>query len=263
MVKNILYNDDEYFDINMQLDKILKQLGYSENETRVYLAALESGKSSAQIIALKAGLPRTTVYSVLKYLISRGVVAKTITKGKTNFIAEHPSKLISSLDDVKNALEEALPQFEAIYNKEEKKPKVLFYEGKGAMQKVYDDTLLEKPEEILEYNTEDYFKFDTFDVDPDYIKKRVSLGIKARRIAGYGSTWDMVHKGRDEKELSETLIVPKEKFDPHIEVNIYANKVAFLNYEEQMSIIIESGPLAEAMRQAYELSWKGARGNKS
>jgi len=35
--------------------------------------------------------------------------------------------------------------------------------------------------------------------------------------------------------------------------------VAFLNYAEDMSVIIESKPIADAMRQAYELSWRGAK----
>ena len=42
-------------------------------------------------------------------------------------------------------------------------------------------------------------------------------------------------------------------------MNIYNNKVAFLNYAEDMSIIIESKPIADAMRQAYNLSWQGAK----
>jgi len=243
----------------MHIERLLSQLGLSKREIKVYLATLESGQAAAQDIAIKAGLPRTTTYSVLKKLVGRGFVGQTLVKGNTKFVADHPAKLISGVDDLKNNLSRALPELEAIYNKSEKKPKILFYEGRDAMQKVYDDTLVEQPSEILEWNTEDYFKFDTFEVDPEYIKKRVKLGIKARRIAGFGSTWDMVHKGRDDKELSETLIVPKEKFWPHIEVNIYNDRVAFLNYAEQMSIIIESKPLAEAMRQAYELSWLGAK----
>lgn len=243
----------------MQIERILQQLGYSPNETKVYLATLESGEAAAQDIALKAGLPRTTVYSVLKYLNTRGVVAQTLVKGKMRFVAEHPSKLIANIDDVKKNLEKALPQFEAIYNKSDKKPKIIFYEGRGAMQKVYEDTLLEQPAEILEWNTDDYFEFDTFDVDPDYIRKRVAAKIKARRIAGKGSRWDVTHRPKDRDELAETIVVAKEKFWPHIEVNIYNNKVAFLNYAEQMSIIIESQALAEAMRQAYELSWRGAK----
>ena len=239
----------------MVSEKLLNQLGFSQNEAKVYLASLKTGQSSAQNIAEMAGLQRTTTYSVLGELVEKGVVAKTKVKGKSRFLAEPPDKLMSLLGDLRLKLEKALPELEALYNKSETKPKIIFYEGEGAIQKIYDDTLEERPAEILEWNTDAYFGNNR--VDQNYIRKRVELGIKAKRIAGSGSRWDKVNKYKDEKELSQTLIVPKEEFWPEVEVNIYGNKVAFLNYAEKMSIIIESKAIAEAMKQAYLLSWKG------
>jgi len=241
----------------MKLNQLLLKLGFSANESKVYLAALESGLSSAQHIAQKADLKRTTVYSVLSYLVNRGVVAKTKVKGKNRFLAEAPERLLTLINEIEHGIKNALPELNALYNKKEAKPKIIFYEGQTAVQKVYDDTLLEKPQEILEWNTNAYFEKEG--VDLQYIKKRVALGIKARRIAGKGSKWDTKHRYLDSKELSQTAIVPKELFDPKIEVNVYNNKVAFLNYAENMSVIIESKAIADAMRQAYELSWKGAQ----
>lgn len=245
--------------MNIKLEKLLQQIGFSKNEAKIYLASLELGLTSAQEIALKAGLPRTSAYSILKALNKKGYVAKSIIKGKLKFLSLPPEKLKDKVKEINKNLENSMPELKAIFNEDKNKPKILFYEGREAMQKVYDDTLGEKPNEILEWNTNDYFDFSKFDVDPKYIEKRIELGIKARRIAGKGSKWQYKHKKRDKEELSETLIVPKEKFWPHIEVNIYNNKVAFLNYEEQTSLIIESKSVAEAMRQAYELSWIGAK----
>ncbi|MBI2355912.1 MAG: helix-turn-helix domain-containing protein [Candidatus Doudnabacteria bacterium] len=242
----------------MPINILLHKLGFSRNEARVYLAGLETGAASAQDIAAVAGLKRTTAYSVLSYLVNRGVVAKTKIKGKNRFVAEPPQRLLSLVNELESGIREALPELAAIYNKQGAKPKITFYEGPNAVQKVYDDTLEEKPTEILEYNTNAYFEGKA-NVDPNYIQKRVALGIKARRLAGKGSKWDIKHRYLDEKELSQTLVVAKEQFDPQIEVNIYNNKVAFLNYAENMSVIIESQAIAEAMRQAYELSWKGAK----
>jgi len=242
----------------MQIIQLLQKLGFSQNESKIYLASLEMGISSAQDIAEKAGIKRTTGYSVLSYLANRGVVGKTKAKGKNRFIAEPPHRLLTLINELEKGIKETLPELEAIYNKKETKPKIFFYEGASAVQKVYDDTLEEKPKEILEWNTNAYFE-NKADVDMDYIKKRVALNINARRIASKGSKWDDKHKFLDTKELSQTLIVPKEKFNPQIEVNIYNNKVAFLNYAENMSIIIESKAIADAMRQAYELSWEGSK----
>lgn len=243
------------------IDKVFNQLGFSANEAKVYLAALELGLASAQDIAQKAQVKRTTAYSVLGYLVSRGVVGKTKVRGKSRFLAEPPDRLLHMTREIENRIKSALPQLEAIYNKKEAKPKITFYEGQNAIQAVYDDTLREKPAEILEWNTDAYFQ--NPEVDPDYIHKRVALNIKARRIAGSSSQWDQKHKYLDQKELAETLIVPKEQFWPEIEVNIYGNKIAFMNYAENMSVIIESKAIADAMRQAYELSWRGAKGHSS
>lgn len=241
----------------MGLETILNQLGFSKNEAKVCLAALQLGLSSAQEIAKKAGLKRTTTYSVLGYLVSRGVVGKSEVRGKARYLAAPPDKLLAIASELQSSVKKALPELAALYNKSETKPKIIFYEGDEAIQNVYDDTLREKPAEILEWNTNAYFE--RFPKTHNYIDKRVALNIRARRMAGSGSIWQAKHKPYDKAELSETIIVPRELFWPEIEVNIYNNKVAFMNYAENMSVIIESKPIADAMRQAYELSWRGAK----
>jgi len=242
----------------MHIPQLLLKLGFSTNESKVYLAALELGTASAQDIARKAQIKRTTGYSVLSYLVNRGVAGKTKVKGKTRFVAEPPQRLLTLINEIEKGIKDALPELTAIYNRKETKPKITFYEGENAIWKIYEDTLAEKPKVILEWNNQEFFSKFKDQNFSNYIPTRVSLGIGARRIAPKGSTWDTKHQYRDEKELSQTLIVPKEIFEPKIEVNIYNNKIAFMNYAENMSVIIESKPIADAMRQVYALSWKGA-----
>ncbi|MSU75838.1 MAG: hypothetical protein EXS55_04985, partial [Candidatus Magasanikbacteria bacterium] len=199
---------------HMALDKLLQQIGFSKNEAKVYLAALESGPAAAQDIAKQAGLARTTVYSVLEYLVKRGVVGKTTKQGKTRFLADPPEKLLSLINDLRTQVEKSLPQLEAVYNKSETKPKIYFYEGKGAIRKAFDDTLEVKPAEILMWNTDSYFDFERYGLDPDYIQKRIKLGIHAKRIAGEGSVWHTKNKPHDAQELSKTTVVPRQLFWP-------------------------------------------------
>jgi HTH-type transcriptional regulator, sugar sensing transcriptional regulator len=256
--KIVCQNDDKIIVIFMKIEQLLQKLGFSNKEAKIYLASLELGTASAQDVAAQANLKRTTGYAVLNFLVNRGVMGKTKVRGKTRFVPEPPERLATLIKELDQAVHQTLPELNAIYSKKDTKPKITFYEGEHAVQKIYDDTLAEKPTEILEYNTNAYFEGKA-DVDPNYIQKRVALDIHARRIAGKGSKWDIKHRYLDAKELAQTAIVPKETFDPKIEMNIYNNKVAFLNYAENMSVIIESKPIADAMRQAYELSWLGAK----
>lgn len=242
---------------NMNIKNILTQLGFSENEINIYLASLEIGLSSAQDIAKKANIKRTTAYSVLESLVQRGFISKSKEKGKTRFLVEPPDKLLFMVSNLESQLKNMLPELRALYNSKKNKPKIFFYEGKGAIQTVYEDTLREKPAEILEWNTDKFFT--DFPADYNYIKKRVQLNIKARRMAPSGSIWHKKSKPLDKMELAETVIVPSFKFSPDVEINVYNNKVAFINYVEKMSVVIDSPAIAKAMKQAYELSWIGAK----
>lgn len=248
---DIIYNDF------MSIINILQQLGFSKNEVDVYLASLEIGVASVQEIAKKANIKRTTAYSVLDTLVQRGYIGKTKVQRKTRFMAEPPDKLLFIVSNIHSQLTKSLPELKAIYNLKQIKPKITFFEGKGAIQNVYDDTLREKPKEILEWNTDRYFKY--FPKEYNYIQKRTQLNIRARRMAPSNSIWHRKHKSLDKMELAETVIVPFPLFSPEIEVNIYNNKVAFINYVEKISVIIESPAIAKAMKQAYEISWIGAK----
>ncbi len=242
----------------MQIQKTLLKLGLSNNETKAYAAALELGVASVQDIARLAGLKRTTTYTVLASLIERGVVGKTTVKGKTKYLAEPPEKLLSIIKELENDIKKDLPELKAIYNRNEIKPKIIFFEGIEGIKNIFEDTIREKPSEILMWLSDDYFK-QLPGYSAEYIKRRVALDMHAKRICTVNSIWHRKNKKHDSDELSETIAVPKELLDTGIEVNIYNNKLAFMNFQENLGIIIESKAIADAMRQAYNLSWQGAK----
>src|SRR3954467_1960602 len=110
----------------MKSNQLLQKLGFSDNEIKVYLAALESGVASAQTIAQTAGVKRTTAYSVLSYLVNRGVINKTKIKGKTRFVPEPPQRLLLLVKEMEEGIKASLPELETIYNKSDVKPKVTY-----------------------------------------------------------------------------------------------------------------------------------------
>jgi predicted transcriptional regulator len=75
------------------LKESLKQLGFTDKEIEVYLAVLEQGKTTPANIALLTGINRTTVYSISKDLLEKGVIAEDIAGPKSYLVALPPDDL--------------------------------------------------------------------------------------------------------------------------------------------------------------------------
>jgi sugar-specific transcriptional regulator TrmB len=238
----------------MQIIDILKNFGLSANESKIYLSSLETGLSSAQNIADKAKLKRTTTYSVLETLVGRGLIIKTQEEGHNRFMALEPDNLITVFENYQTDLKKALPELKAINNIGGTKPRVMFFEGQAGIKNIYYDTIEEKPEIILQWNTTDIAKV-LPDFPEEYLRFRSSRQIKAKRIAPDDKLWQE-HAQLDKEELSQTKLLSVDKYNNKVEINIYNNKVAFMSYGDEMGLIIESKVVADTMRNIYNLFWE-------
>jgi len=82
--------------MNNEIKHNLTELGFSENEIRVYLALTALGEAKASEIGKKADLPRTTVISILERLKSDNFITTHLYCGRTYYWIESP-KTISNM----------------------------------------------------------------------------------------------------------------------------------------------------------------------
>jgi predicted transcriptional regulator len=75
------------------VEQLLKQLGFAEKEIKVYLTVLEQGKTTPANVALLTGINRSTVYSIAKDLLEKGVIAEDIAGTKGYLVALPPTDL--------------------------------------------------------------------------------------------------------------------------------------------------------------------------
>ncbi|MBU1916421.1 hypothetical protein KKC47_04855 [Patescibacteria group bacterium] len=87
------------------LVKELEEIGLSEKEARVYLAALELGPATAQQIATKALINRPTTYIMIESLTKRGLMSSFIEGKKKKFSAAMPYKLAYIIQNQKKDIE--------------------------------------------------------------------------------------------------------------------------------------------------------------
>jgi sugar-specific transcriptional regulator TrmB len=75
------------------IEDILKQLGFGNKEVKVYLAILEQGKTTPAHLATLTGIKRTTVYSISKELLDKGVIVEDIAGPHSFLVALPPEDL--------------------------------------------------------------------------------------------------------------------------------------------------------------------------
>lgn len=241
----------------MNITQALEAFQLSPKVTNLYLASLELGVASAKDIAEKADVRRTNFYDLSKELIRLGLL-KQVKKGrKRYFQALEPEGLIQLQQKRLRDLELMLPQLKALTNTHGQKPKLSYYEGYAGLQSVYDDMLQYKGDITL-FTTPSFVSETRLNLVKEHIPKRIALGNKLRMI-GEVSTENIMLQKRDQQELRETRLLPKDLYHSNIELGMYGNKVYFVDYVETFGFIIESNEIAKTLKMIFELVWMSGR----
>lgn len=248
---------------NLAIIKTLEFIGFSKKEVLVYLALLELGKGTVTQISRVAGINRPTGYHVLASLEAKELIRVSGKEPKQEYIAESPDQierlLEKKIENDQEYIKEArniIPELKSIHNMTDR-PKILFYEGKEGLEKVYEDTLTSQ-EEILAYASVDDVHKTLPHYFPLYYKRRSKKGIPIRAIFPDSPEARELQKC-DTEEKRESVLVPKENFSFHPEINIYNDKVMIASWREKLGITIESKEIADAMKKVFELAWIGAK----
>lgn len=83
----------------------MKQFGYTESETNIYLSLIENGSMTGYEVSKKSGVPRSKVYNYLETLVKKGVVLVNKSEPKI-YSAISPEEFVSmlkqtTLDDIR------------------------------------------------------------------------------------------------------------------------------------------------------------------
>ncbi len=236
--------------------EILTQAGLTEMQANIYLFLVKNGQKTPTEIAEAIDEKRTTVYSALEKLEALGIITQK-DRGKISaYVPNHPSVLESLAEkrlrkaarQAKN-LESNLPSLINYYNEHQSTPGATTFYGQEGIQMIWD--------KILATRKPFYFVRSHFDELADreglekFKKARVEAGIKTEDITPSEFT---NHDNADMKKnflLTRTLL-PPEFYDSPVEIDIFGDNVAFINYAKNgISTLIESPEIADAMRQMF------------
>lgn len=147
-----MHNKVSTMTANTTLNKILfllQEAGLTAKEATAYLALADMGKATAQIVAKRTNLPRTTVYFILKGLAEKGVVILEKKRSTSYFVAQRPESVLREIKEQQlqhiqrlkaaEELEKLLPPF--FTQKPFSVPTMQFYEGIRDVRRMLNDSL--------------------------------------------------------------------------------------------------------------------------
>ncbi|MFZ2192766.1 MAG: helix-turn-helix domain-containing protein [Candidatus Moraniibacteriota bacterium] len=247
------------------LDKILEEIGLSENSIRIYMRLLEGSSFSARQLAENLNIPRPSVYDNLKILMNKGLVVEHDKENKKIFTADDVKNLPQLIKSKRETLEEFETEIKKILpllTKQTKniEPKIKFYSGAEGIRQVLRDMLwYENIETLTMWPISEMVEVLGKDYLADLNRRRIRRNISIKGIWPEDKAVKLKEHpflGVGKKHLRELRLAPKNMIW-NMSYWLYDDKVAFISSrQEGFGFVIHSKDFSELIRTQFEVIWK-------
>lgn len=245
-------------------EESLQKIGFNEIEARIYLELLKIGPQAVSVIAKRLNINRCTLYSILKSLEKKGVIASYNNNHMKFFASNDPNSLIGYLDRKCQTLDyyraellNTIPKFRSICgNYEFQKPIVSYFDGCEGVEHIIHKVLVGHGEFYSIMSPNKWQKSDFKNLLYDFKEYQIYNGNLPKKVIA-----------PDIKEVkaylkgykTEILFVPADDKMFESEMNIFEDKVAIfhLGKNNEYGVVIESKEIAALLKGIFELAWKG------
>jgi sugar-specific transcriptional regulator TrmB len=240
--------------------KILREIGLTETEIKVYFALLNLGSTSAGKIVEETNIHRKNVYDSLNKLIEKGLISYIIENKIKIFQPKNPENLEKFLDEKKAKIEEdkneikrILPELKSKFNSVNSEIESEIYRGIEGIKTILKECLNYK--EVL-------FIGATGDVEnrlpyfwPQYNKKRVKLKCNWKLLLVYEAKTKNITKSK----YYEYKVLPKILSGLSV-IYIYGDNIANVIWlEKPIAFVIKHKTLAENYKKYFNYLWKSIK----
>lgn len=240
--------------------KELQDIGLSEKEAGVYIAALELGPSTADQLAKQSKVRRSTTYVQIESLMKKGLMSTYEEDKKTFFAPESPTGLKRILSEQQRAvkaktedLNSLLPDLTRMFESAGERPLVRFFEGKEGITAMRQEALGTKKKEFLViYSHDALAKLYTEKEREEYSQMRVGKDISLRAI--YSA--DGKYSGKNARPNSDFRYISKVKLPLSTDIIIYDDSVGLSALGKRpFAIQIKGSEISESFRSIFKVLW--------
>ncbi|MFQ6009585.1 MAG: TrmB family transcriptional regulator [Candidatus Aenigmatarchaeota archaeon] len=230
---------------------VLKRVGLSSTEIKVYMALLRLREARAGRISKQCTLNRTTTYDALKRLLEKGLVTYVVKANVKWYQSTPPERLLYFLKNMQDEARDIMPELKRIYKEPKEKHNVTLFYGYKGIQTLFRDMIKEKKENrVLDVEGMLNIRMPYF--VPQLIRMLEKYRIPVKHIVRRGV----------KIQLSKTteLRYFDEKFESQSTTNIYGDKIAIIVWSDPPeAVLIKNKSAAEAYKHYFDMLWKIAK----
>jgi sugar-specific transcriptional regulator TrmB len=222
----------------------LEQLGMGRIAERVYTALLSRGPSSIAELARVTGQHRPGIYKILALLLEEGIVSRSPFGKRVVYKAEPPVAILELLKKRVERVQAFLPQYSALLQPEQAKPKVSVLSGRSGVMSAFGRIIAATPKNGT------IFRYESL-VDPTKANWFYSHAYTARTASGGDvSEYIITHKDiaqKHPKNLNQsikTIAFTPEAQASNIVLLISGPLVLEIDFDSQSAVVTEHEPFA-------------------
>jgi sugar-specific transcriptional regulator TrmB len=240
-----------------EIHEVLTRFGLSASDQAVYLSLLSLGESTLSPLSTDTGLKLTTVQSILKRLVDRGIILTTKRKSRTVYEADEPAALRRVLETQIEEINTITPLLKALKAEPSNETKVRIY-GRERLTDIFLEALECKSKVIYEIVAGDEIQ-KIMGEKLHFTRRRVKAGVALKSLRVEAHEVKKYSKATHVKELREAKFLPRElSFSGNI--FFWDTTVAFFGTKgEGVATVMQSPSLGETFSQLFELLWSVSR----
>jgi len=237
---------------------ILRAIWVHEHGAKIYLSLLERGEKSIAELTKTTSLYRVEIYRQLPFLIETGLVIETIKWKRKRYIAATPYKIQEMYTQQQSDVEQHVENLVQNFAHKDKKPKVIYQEWKKALMYVFSDI-------VNSLDTWDVFYRISSEKDVSlantYLPKNYRELRDKKQLERYVIMSESGASKKSPRLERELVTIPAEldDFEDNVSLTIYGDKIAYIDFSTETSIIIENKPLVDFHKKMFRIMYMSLR----
>ena len=230
----------------------MKELGFTDNESKIYLILVRAGALTAAQISDKTKIHRMNVYSLLERLQEKGLISFSLTGKRKYYQAANPKMLLDLEEERKKKIAHIVSELESQINQSVDTQEALIYKEKKGIRAALEQVTKSKTEVcifasgwVFQKHFPEYFEA--------WHQRLVDNKVKGKMLLSIHFKDTKILKPWDYRYLSSDFIFPSTTliFEDKVLLNLWGIP--------PLAILIKGKEVAESYKKYFELLWKTAK----